>query len=84
MAILTALVTFHAGLAALMLLPMSVAADGRGERARARQMRTLAFALVLVMAFAQAQEWGVPLTGRLVLAVIGTIALVLPLRGVRA
>lgn len=47
-------------------------------------MRTLAFALVLARAFAQAQEWGVPLAGLLVLAVIGAIALALPLRGVRA
>ena len=84
MGTIIALTTFHAGLLAIILIPMSITVEGRGERARARQLRSLALALGLVVALAQSSQWGVPLAGRIALATIGTMALVLPLRRVRA
>lgn len=84
MGTLSALVTFLAGLLAIILIPMSITVEGRGDRARARQLRSLALALGLVVAIAQSSQWDIPIVGRLALATIGTVALVLPLRSIRA
>jgi len=75
-----AVVTFHAGLLAVILIPMSVAVQERDEQAKARQLRGLACALGLVVVAAQVEQWDISLVGRIAVAALAVASLLLPLR----
>ncbi len=71
---------FIFGALAIILITISINAEEQGASWRARQLRELALALALLVVILQMQRSGLPIKGRIVLAALGTIALIVPLR----